>query len=158
MRYGLESITGNALETYPYTFKMWKADHPNISVRDDMSLLGEYRVVPVSERGPQPAPSDPMAYRVEKGPEVKTNGAWAETWIEVALTAQEIAQRQARKDDDDARIAVKVDAFVQNFIAMTPAEVASYVGAEVTNLASAKLLLKRMAVMLLLIARREFKD
>jgi len=158
MRYGLENEAGDALEVYPYTFKMWKKDHPNVSIREDMSILGDYRVVPVADRGDRPAPSDPVAFKVERGPEVKTDGAWAETWIEVALTADEIAFRQSQKDDADVKIAVKADAFVGNFIAMTPAEVASYVEGEVTNLASAKLLLKRMAVMLLLLARREFKD
>lgn len=158
MRYGLENKAGDALEVYPYTFKMWKKDHPNVSIREDMSILGDYRVVPVTTHGDQPAPSDPMAFRVVDGPVVKAKGAWAETWTEVALTTEEIAQRQSRKDDDDARIAVKADAFVGNFIARTPAQVAAYVEGEVTNLASAKLLLKRMAVMLLLLARQEFKS
>lgn len=57
-----------------------------------------------------------------------------------------------------ARNAIKIDAFVQSFIAMTPAEVDAYVQANVNNLADAKSLLKKLSVMVLLLARREFQD
>jgi len=86
---------------------------------------------------------------------------------EIDLTPDEIAALQPtqaqlaeitkaemdRKDEDS----VKADAWVQQFVAMTPAEVANYVDNNVSNLADARILLKRMAVMLLLLARRAYR-
>lgn len=52
----------------------------------------------------------------------------------------------------------RADAFVQQFTAMTPAQVDAYIDANVTTVAGARALLKKMALMLLLIARREYGD
>ena len=60
--------------------------------------------------------------------------------------------------EDAARQAASADAFVQNFIKSTPAEVTGYIDTNVTDLASAKTVLKKMALMLLLLARREYRD
>ena len=59
---------------------------------------------------------------------------------------------------EQARNAAKLDAFVQTFVNMTPAQVDTYVQANITDLASAKTLLRKMALMLLLLAKKEFKD
>jgi hypothetical protein len=71
-----------------------------------------------------------------------------------------IAAQAAAESEAEAAIrsTVKSDAFVRQFMEMTPAQVATYVDAQVTDLASARLLLKRMAVMLLLLARHEYRD
>ena len=61
-------------------------------------------------------------------------------------------------DEDAAKTAAKADAFVQQFVEMTPAEVAAWFDANVTDLASARTAMKRMALMLLLLAKREFRD
>jgi hypothetical protein len=61
-------------------------------------------------------------------------------------------------DEDQAKAAAKADAFVQQFVEMTPAQVAAWFDANVTDLASARLAMKRMAIMLLLLAKREFRD
>ena len=53
--------------------------------------------------------------------------------------------------------AVQGDAFVAQFVGMTPQQVAAYVAANVTDLASAKTLLGKVCVMLLLLAKREYK-
>ena len=68
-----------------------------------------------------------------------------------------LAKRAEIEAENAARAELKQDAFVQQFIAMTPADVRSYVDANVTDLASAKALLRRMAVMLLLLAKAEYK-
>lgn len=68
-----------------------------------------------------------------------------------------LAKRAEIEADNAARAELKQDAFVQQFIAMTPADVRTYVDANVTDLASAKVLLRRMAVMLLLLAKAEYK-
>lgn len=74
--------------------------------------------------------------------------------------AKRLAAAAAARSSEDAHIrdAVRADAFVRQFVAMTPAQVAAYVDANVSDLASARRLLKRMALMLLLLARREYGD
>ena len=79
-----------------------------------------------------------------------------------------IAYRQAKADaiaaresvearDAEQRATVKADAFVAQFVAMTPAEVETYINNNTANLAAVRALLVRMGKMLLLLARREFR-
>ena len=128
MPYGLENITGTALEKYPYTFKMWKADN-NASKRDDMALIAaEYpRVVEVIARGTKPDASDPATLNVVKGPVVKNAGQWRETWVEEAKTAEEQAAYADRQDVKAALEAANLDGFVTSFYNMTPAQAKQFV-------------------------------
>jgi hypothetical protein len=67
-------------------------------------------------------------------------------------------QAAAEKTIQDAMLtAAKADSFVQNFINMTPQQVLDYMDANITDLASAKTVLKKMALMLLLLARKNYK-
>ena len=61
-------------------------------------------------------------------------------------------------DNESANLAAKADAFVQQFIEMTPAQLDAYISANINDLASARQLLRKMALMLLLLAKREFRD
>lgn len=62
------------------------------------------------------------------------------------------------KDEDEATLsAIKGDTLVQSFIAMTPAQVNSYIDTQVTDLASAKTVLKFFGRMVLILARREYR-
>lgn len=73
--------------------------------------------------------------------------------------------RQRRKEllaqaeaDAAAKFETKADPFVQAFIAMTPAEVEAYIDSHMTDLASSRALMKKVALMLLLLARKEYRD
>jgi len=127
-KYGLENEAGDALEQYPYTFKMWKDDN-NISMREDMALVAaEYpRVVEVTERGPRPDPSDPALFRVVVGPVVKEAGQWRETWAEEAKSAEEQAEYAEQQDMKAALEAANLDGFLTTFYNMTPAEAKQFV-------------------------------
>ena len=74
--------------------------------------------------------------------------------------AREERKRLVLLEDErsSAKSAAKADAFVQNFINMTPAQVDAYVVANVTDVTSAKTLLRKIALMMLLIAKKEFKE
>jgi hypothetical protein len=100
---------------------------------------------------------------------LKVSGSTA---VEVDLTPAEEAQFIADQQEaaaaaqveaaertlvTEARDAAKADAFVRTFIAMTPDEVATYVNGNVTDLASARVLLRRMALMLLYLAKQAYK-
>lgn len=68
-----------------------------------------------------------------------------------------MAAKRAR-DDVALKAEVKADAFVNQFIGMTPQQVVDYVNAQAKTLAGARQLLGKMAVMLLLLAKREYGD
>jgi hypothetical protein len=75
----------------------------------------------------------------------------------VPASAEEIAIRQLLAADDAGLVAIKADAFVQSFIDMTKAEVEAYVDNNTATLAAMRALTKKMAIMLWIMARREFR-
>lgn len=75
-----------------------------------------------------------------------------------AFRALKQTQAERAVEDESVRLVAKADAFVQQFIEMTPAEVDTWITSNVTDLASARNLLKKISIMLLLLARREFRD
>ena len=158
-RYGLENEVGGALEKYPYSFRDWKTDNPNVSIRKDMAVVATNypRVVLVTERGAMPDASDPATVRVVHGPETKTNGQWAETWQEVALTAEEQADYAYRAQLEVDTTAAKAETFIQTFVNSTLAKTLQHVEDNVTDLASAKLHLKRLTIVCLILAKQEFR-
>lgn len=150
-------VIDNTIVTYPYTLAQLKRDNPSVSFPRDPSRIRieDWSVVAVEEVA-RPAPSS-ISVNVVEGTPALVDGVWRQTWTEVPASADEIAQRTQDAADAAALASTKADAFVRNFIAMTPAEVADYVETNVTNLATSKTLMKRMAVMLLLLARREYR-
>jgi hypothetical protein len=74
-----------------------------------------------------------------------------------AKTPAELSVEAGRAEIETAKITAKADAFVQTFIAMTPAQVSTYVDVNVTDLASARLLLKRLSIMMLFLAKQAYK-
>lgn len=87
---------------------------------------------------------------MDEVPKVSGGRTWARAERKrlLALQAERVEAKQA----------AKADAFVQAFVDMTPAQVVAYVASNVTDLASARQLLTKMALMLLLLAKKEFKE
>lgn len=155
MTYAL--ITDGAVTTYPYTYAMFRAAHPNVSFPAEVSdeRLAEWGIYTVA---PADKPAhDAITENVVEGTPTLVGEVWTQAWNVVPASAEEIAARRAKATDEAAKAAVKADGFVGNFIAMTPAQVETYVQNNVTNLATAKDVIAKMGVMLLLLARREFK-
>lgn len=149
-------ITGDAVERYPYTLAHLRADHPDVSFpRAFSGWEVAYGVQPVIAVD-RPAPSDPLTKNVVEGNPTLIGGQWTQSWQEEDASSEEVAARRQEAADKAARAQIKADAFVAQFIAMTPAEVANYVDNNTANLAAARALLKKMALMLLLLARQEF--
>jgi hypothetical protein len=82
---------------------------------------------------------------------------YAVTPRDPAVIAAEQAAAAEMAAQETAKATAKADAFVRTFIAMTPDEVASYVNGNVTDLASARVLLRRMALMMLYLAKQAYK-
>jgi len=154
MSYAL--IENGAVAHYPYTFTDLRRDNPDVSypgtVTDEwLAAFGIVKIVAV------PRPANTLTANFVEGTPALVGDVWTQVWNEVPASAEQIADRQQKADDDAAKIAVKADSFVGNFIAMTPAQVAAYVQANVTSLATAKDVIEKLALMVLLLARREFR-
>ena len=154
-------IENGSVAVYPYGARQLRKDNPNTSFSTQMSDIefeewGVFRVVPSA------LPTyDEITHIVEEAPPVLVNGVWEQQWNIVALSAEQAAQNQAEKDDADsidlARTQAKADGFVQQFVAMTPAQVSTYVADNVNTLADAKNLLAKLALMMLAIAKEQYK-
>lgn len=90
-----------------------RAAHPQVSIPDgaDLSDMGYGQFVEV------PAPMAAMGFKAVQGSPVQADGVWRTSWIEVPLTADEIAERAAscwsqikKERDRRAVLGVKVGA------------------------------------------------
>jgi hypothetical protein len=89
------------------------------------------------------------------------NGPLPEWWVVdqvvTVVPVPKTPEQEQAEIDDEQRTAIKVDSFVSNFIAMTPTQVSNYINTNVTSLATAKPVIEKLALMALLLARREFR-
>lgn len=149
-------VVNGAVSAYPYGFGALRNDYPQTSFPADPpnELLAEYGVYPVT---PVDRPASTLTQdAVEQTPEL-VNGAWTQVWVMVNVNAEEAARRQRDAADQQDQDSVKADAFVQNFIAMTPAQVETYVTNKTANLTQTRALLTKMALMMLALARRAYR-
>jgi hypothetical protein len=72
--------------------------------------------------------------------------------------ARRLVETQRAAHDAALQQQAKADAFVQQFIGMTPAQIEAWIDANVTTVAGARSLFKKMALMLLLLARDRYRD
>lgn len=156
MIYVLMSSDG-AIAAYPYSLAQLRKDNPDVSFPADMSdeRMAEFGVGTVAEVARPDY--DPVTQNIVEGAPVLIDGVWSQVWTVEAATAEEIARRQRAATDETASNDVKGDGFVANFIDMTPPELSAYIEANATTVASMRALVKKMALMLLILARREFR-
>ncbi len=141
---------------YPFSPSMLRAENPNTSFPKDMSLelLAQYGVYPVTAIEP---PASTLTQDPVEQPPQLINGAWTQVWAMVNVSAEEVALRQQAADYESERAIVKANAFVKNFISLTPAQVETYVANNTANLAQVRSLLSKMAIMLLLLAKKRYR-
>lgn len=147
-------VVNGSVVQYPFSLRelsqLTGTIYPRTASDAKMEEWGLFNVAQVA----QPA-YDPNFNVVEDTP--TWNGTnWEQAWLQTAASPEEIAYRALFDRYDAEKLGIKADSFVQTFIGMTPAEVDTYVQANVTDLDSSKVLLRRIAIMLLLLARREF--
>jgi hypothetical protein len=149
-------IIDGSVARYPYSLRQLRLDNPQTSFPKDMpeSLLAEYGVVPVTaiERPASTLTQD----TVEQTPQF-INGQWTQVWSMVDVSQEEAARRQQQATDEAEAAAVKEDAFVQSFVGMTPAQLTTYINANTGNLTQMRALVTKMALMLLVLAKREYR-
>ena len=149
-------ISDGQVYEYPYSLKKLRADNPDTSFPKEVSesLLVEFGTHPVTA---VVRPSSTLTQdAVEQTPQL-INGQWTQVWAMVDVSPEEAARRQQDAADAADTAAVKADTFVQNFIAMTPAQVSAYVENNTANLAQVRELMKKMALMLLAVSRQQYR-
>ena len=149
-------VNDGAVLEYPYTLVKLRADNPATSFPREMraELLAEFNVYPVTlTEKPAPTLTQNPA---EQTPQL-IDGVWTQVWGMVDVSPEEAARRQQDAADEADAAAIKADAFVKNFIAMTPAQVSAYVNSNTGNLSQVRALLNKMALMLLALARQQYR-
>jgi hypothetical protein len=148
----------NGAVTYPYSLAQLRREHPNTSfpASPQKELLAEFGMFPVSPSA-RPAPSDSARKDVVEITPILVSGVWTQAWGEVDVSADEVAVRLAATVDNEHMALVKGDAFVEAFVKMTPAQVADYMEANVTSLGSARTVITKLALIVMLLARRELR-
>ena len=154
MSYAL--INNGAVQTYPYSYAAFRAANPDTSFPREVTdeWLTAYDIYKVSTVA---RPANTLTTNFVEGTPVLVGDVWTQVWNEVPASAGEVATRQQAENDDAAKSAIKTDNFVNTFIAMTPAQVTAYIETNVTSLATAKNVIGKLALMVLLLARREFR-
>jgi E3 ubiquitin-protein ligase DOA10 len=104
-----------------------------------------------------PPASDPINENVTEGTPVWNTDRYEQTWVVSAATPEEIADRTKEAQDLANFQEIQNDTFVQNFIAMTPTQIETYVENNTANVAEVRALLKKIAKMLLHLARNGYE-
>jgi hypothetical protein len=152
MKYAL--IKDNIVIQYPYGFAQLRNDNQQVSFPRNPSdeKLAEFGVVIVAS-SPTPV-HNPITENVVEVTPVQNDGIWTQAFSVETATAEEIASRQKSADDETSSSEIKADIFVENFIKMTPAQLSEYIDDNATTVAALRVLVKKMALMLLILARR----
>lgn len=125
-----------------YSFAQLRADNPDVSfpVPTPESTLATYDVFPVTEN--PPPVYDEATEKLVRGPFVLNGSTWEVSWVVTPKTPEEIAEyakETARKEDIEL---MKSDPQVLALLKARPDQIDTYVENQVTDLASAKTLLK----------------
>lgn len=141
---------------YPFSLATLWNENPNVSFPREFSdeLLASYGVFKVT---PVQMPASTLTQDAVEQPPQLINGVWTQVWAMVDVSPEEAALRAQEAADVADAEAAKADAFVQSFIAMTPAGVTNYVNNNTANIAQVRALMNKMALMLLALARREYR-
>lgn len=151
----LKAVDGEIVK-YPYTRADFQADHPHTSIPPSptKAQLAEFDVYELVETTRPPSTT---TYDIVEGTPVEDPASiWTQTWVQVAVSPEETTRRELAAREEADKADILADSFVGTFIAMSPAQIEGYIDANVTDLASARNVMKKMAKMVLLLARREF--
>lgn len=155
-------IKEDGLIRYPFKETEWSSQlrSQGVSGRrlNQMPLerLAEYGVYKV-QSAPPPPTSDTARKRVVEVDPTLQDGEWVQTWGEENIDPSEVESRLRGAQMNETLQEVESDPFVKTFTKMSPTQVRGHVANNVNNLADAKALLEKMALMLLFLAKRNFR-
>lgn len=100
---------------------------------------------------------DPITQRLDKVVTIFDDRVeWA--WTAVALSLEQVAANQRVQADEQLKTTMKADTFVQQFVGMSLSEVGTYVDGLGFADPVAKQFCKRLAQMVLLLAKHEYRE
>lgn len=129
-----------------YSITKLKSDNPNVSFPRELSdeLLAQYDVYRV--RPANKPQYDEATENVVEGDPVETSpGVWGQNWLIVAKTDAEIDDYQFEAARANAIEAIKQDQEVIQLLKANPGQIDNFIDNNVTNMAEAKDVLKRIA-------------
>lgn len=137
-------IVNGAVAEFPYSVQKLRLDYPDTSFADVIpeERLAEYGVLPVQPTMPPDVPLDKNL--VESVPSY-AGGVCTQQWTLVDASAEEIARRTELAAQLVEFDAAKLDAWIVQFMAMTPAEAQQYVLDNGATLAAVRANVGRLA-------------
>jgi len=137
-------LANGAIAKYPYTLRDLKADNRNVMFPADFDDWASFDCVAVTQAA-EPAYDAATQTIIPANAPQLVNGAWVDGWIISDLSAEEIAEKAATEAHRADRDALKADNAVAALLKARPAQINSYIDANVTNLAEARAVLKILA-------------
>ena len=124
-------------------------------------VLAEFDVLPITQTAPV---FDPLTQVAEDAAPIQIAGVWTQQWAVRSMTGPEQAAVAAKAAQDaldladaNAKADAKADATIQYLVRHTPAEIATKLNTDITNLATAKEVIIRLAVAVSALARKELR-
>ena len=138
-------VVSGVLEQFPYTYADLKADNPNTSFPKQPAGvdLDLWNVKPVTQLADPPY--DPATQRLVQGTPVFNDPNWEVTQVVQALTQEEVDDKQTESDLADDLALFSSDPNVKALLGARSAQIENYIDNNVTDLASAKEILKILA-------------
>lgn len=137
-------VSGGAVVKFPYTLRDARADYPMVSFPKDISVIPEdtLNVHGIYSVTQQPDPSfNPSTHKLVQGTPVNSGGSWVVTREVVPLSASELEDVDYKADLST----LKNDFQVLALLKSRPNVIDNYIDNNVTDLASAKNVLKILA-------------
>lgn len=146
--------SGDQIVKYPYSFAALRGDHPDVSFPQDppAALLAEYGVFEVA---PSEQPAYDPAKNIVEGTPVRLAGVWTQVWVQEDATAEQIAKRTEDAAQATELSAAKLDAWIIQFLAMTPSGAQDFVNNNSATLAALRTNVARLAYAVRVLVRRE---
>lgn len=153
MTYAL--IEKGAVKTYPYSFAQLRGDNPQVSFPSEVTdeWLVDYGVVKVV---PTARPELAVDKNVVEAAPVLVGGIWTQVWTETNASAGQIAERTKIAAQQTEFDAAKLDAWIVQFLAMTPSGAQDFVNNNSATLAALRSNVARLAYAVRVLVRREF--
>ena len=145
-----------AVVKFPYTFRDLRADYPNVSfpsnVNVALSAAADRGIFPVT-RLADPVVDD-ATQKLAEGVPVDNGGTWEVQRVVVAKTAEEQQAYQEAVDFENYLQLIKSDPQISALLKASPAQADTYIDSNVTDLASARNVLKILARAIIVIGYR----
>lgn len=146
---------GTNVVTWPYSVAQLRADsNVSFSATPPTEVLEAFNVFEVH---PTDRPSfNTITQDVVEVTPVLVNDMWTQQWAIVNASAKQVAARQKQAAQEAEHHTASLDAWIVSYLAMTPAEAEQYVLDNVTNLATAKSIMSKLAYAVRVLIRKEF--